>query len=86
MNISIIESHRYAAALEAPARPSALAAWLLSTASRLVGRHASAPPAVPDRTREAAEVRNWAMTIERTDPRFAADLFAAADRHEREGR
>ena len=43
-------------------------------------------PAVPsarDPVREAAEVRTMADAIRSTDPRFAADLYAAADRHER---
>lgn len=31
---------------------------------------------------EANRVRNLAMDYMRHDPRFAADLFAAADRHE----
>jgi hypothetical protein len=33
-------------------------------------------------TAEANRVRNLAMGYMRHDPRFAADLFAAADRHE----
>jgi hypothetical protein len=32
---------------------------------------------------EANELRNFAITYQRTDPGFAADLMAAADRHER---
>lgn len=32
---------------------------------------------------EAQQVRNMADRFVRTDPGFAADLFAAADRHER---
>ena len=32
---------------------------------------------------EAARVRTYAQQIMGDDPRFAADLFAAADRHER---
>lgn len=31
---------------------------------------------------EANELRNFATTYQRTDPGFAADLMAAADRHE----
>lgn len=37
---------------------------------------------VADPAREAAEVRTMAQALMRTDPRFAAELFAAADRHE----
>ena len=39
-------------------------------------------PAPRDRAREAASVRALADSYMRTDPRFAADLYAAADRHE----
>ena len=35
-----------------------------------------------DRTTEAAAVREYAQRYARHDPRFAADLLAAADRHE----
>ena len=55
------------------ARQRALALW--SPAS---------PPGVTDSSAavEANRVRNLAMDYMRHDPRFAADLFAAADRHE----
>jgi hypothetical protein len=35
-----------------------------------------------DRATEAAAVRNYAQRYASHDPRFAADLLAAADRHE----
>ncbi len=35
------------------------------------------------RVMEACEVRAYAQQIAHEDPRFAADLLAAADRHER---
>jgi hypothetical protein len=38
--------------------------------------------AFSDRQREAAAVREYAQSFSAHDPRFAADLFAAADRHE----
>jgi hypothetical protein len=38
---------------------------------------------VQSRTAEAARVRMYAQEVMAQDPRFAADLFAAADRHER---
>ena len=41
------------------------------------------PAARPDPIREAGEVRRMADAIRFSDPRFAADLYAAADRHER---
>lgn len=37
---------------------------------------------VPTRFQEAAAVRELAYRVQSTDPGFAADLFAAADRHE----
>jgi hypothetical protein len=44
------------------------------------------PPAESQRLRnavqEAADVRALAQSFVRSDPSFAADLFAAADRHE----
>jgi hypothetical protein len=39
--------------------------------------------AVADRADEAAAVRQYALRFASHDPRFAADLLAAADRHER---
>ncbi len=39
--------------------------------------------AMSTRQREAAEVRRLAQQMMAMDSRFAADLFAAADRHER---
>jgi hypothetical protein len=41
-----------------------------------------APPRAKTATEEAQEVREMALEYQRTDPRFAAELFAAADRHE----
>ena len=35
------------------------------------------------RSQDAARVRRFAQEVMGEDPRFAADLFAAADRHER---
>lgn len=35
------------------------------------------------RVTEAAQLRLYAQRLARNDPRFAADLLAAADRHER---
>ena len=50
--------------------------WML----RVVQPAASRPLT---RTEEAAEVRSLAQSVCVSDPRFAQDLFAAADRHER---
>ena len=64
--------------------PSPLGAWLKAALLRLMAGTAKKP--VPrDPAREAAEVRTLAEGIRRTDPGFAADLFAAADRHELRG-
>ena len=59
-------------------RGSALAAaafTCLSTFFRNMPHHRS-------RGEEAAEVREMAYQVQNTDPGFAADLFAAAARHE----
>jgi len=40
-------------------------------------------PAPPTPVQEAQKVRELATSYLRTDPSFAAELFAAADRHER---
>lgn len=40
-------------------------------------------PGARDVTAEANQVRDLALQVRRHDPRFADDLFAAADRHER---
>ena len=58
-------------------------------AARWVGKlltRFQAGPAVParDRARESADLRLIADQAARTDWRFAADLYAAADRHEAE--
>lgn len=37
------------------------------------------------RAQEAAEVRELARSVQHTDPGFAADLYAAAARHESSG-
>jgi len=62
-------------------------AWLGAAMQRLMSLHATlAPiPAPGDAGREAAAVREMAYRHMKTDPGFAADLFAAADRHERVG-
>ena len=67
--------------LAAHSGPSPVGAWLKAALKRLM---TSAPkkPATRDPVREAAEVRTLAESVRSHDPRFAADLFAAADRHE----
>jgi hypothetical protein len=43
---------------------------------------AKAPVRKVSRASEAAAVREMAVSVQHTDPGFAADLFAAAARHE----
>jgi hypothetical protein len=38
---------------------------------------------IVDRAAEAEQLREFALDFVKSDPGFAADLFAAADRHER---
>jgi len=67
------------------AAPTAFAprTWLGVAFQRLKWHAAAtARPAPRDRAREAASVRALANTYMKTDPGFAADLYAAADRHE----
>lgn len=52
---------------------------------QLAGLFAAAPKAL-SRSEEAAEVREMARRLQASDPGFAADLYAAADRHETLGR
>ena len=46
-------------------------------------RQSSERAAIVGRVSEANRLRNVARGFMSSDPRFAADLFAAADRHER---
>jgi hypothetical protein len=57
---------------------AALSAW--GWLSRLFGRQTQST--APSPTEEAAAVRALACEFMTSDPGFAADLFAAADRHE----
>lgn len=67
------------------------AAWAATAAARLLAwwdAHATRRAVVrahADRVSEAAEVRRLADSWRPVDSRFAADLYAAADRHERAG-
>ena len=58
--------------------------WLRRALRRLRGQPLPAPRLPRGRAGEAAEVRGWAMRMQRSDPRFADELYAAADRHERD--
>ena len=61
--------------------PSPIVRWLKAAWLQIGPASAKAPP-TRDRVREAAKLRTWATDVQRSDPRFAEDLFAAADRHE----
>ncbi len=57
---------------------TSLVAWSHGRSQARAERAAQA-----DRAQEAAAVRQYAQRFASHDPRFAADLLAAADRHER---
>jgi len=73
-------------------RGAALAAWAVQAIRNATSRLAAARQERTDRrgytTRvgDAASVRRYAQQVMQYDARFAADLFAAADRHENFGR
>jgi hypothetical protein len=54
----------------------------MRAALRRVAARSEAPLPVRDAVREAGAVRTMADSIRISDPHFAADLYAAADRHE----
>lgn len=67
-------------------RGAVWAGWLVSRlvdATRAMARRRVEQRAVSERIAEAAALRAYAHDIAPGDPRFAADLYAAADRHER---
>lgn len=70
-------------------RPPRAAAWAALLFTRLLGWVEGGAASrqerreAADRTAEAAAVREYAHRYASHDPRFAADLMAAADRHER---
>jgi hypothetical protein len=70
--------------LSASSGPSPLGAWLGMALQRLRARLASSRT-LHDRVRELAEVRALADSVRESDPGFADDLFAAADRYEVQG-
>jgi hypothetical protein len=60
----------------------AAAAWRLLSQRRAARDQSSEPQSARDVARAAAAVRVMARQYAATDPGFAADLLAAADRHE----
>lgn len=70
--------------LAAAARSVVTAVWAAASAAlRQRGSRGSASALALSPAEEAARVRALAGTYLKSDPGFAADLFAAADRHER---
>jgi hypothetical protein len=70
--------------LSGAAEPSSPGLWnALRHSLHRLSPFAPAVAQARDPVREAAEVRSMADAIRVSDPRFAADLYAAADRHER---
>lgn len=65
-----------------PKRGSRWGAALFVAAWQGIARLFVAAPRALSRAEEAAEVREMARRLQGTDPGFAADLLAAADRHE----
>lgn len=69
-------------------RGARAAAEVFVAGTRLISRVLFAAPArtpmdaVSVRAREAASLREYASRMQATEPGFAADLYAAADRHE----
>lgn len=62
---------------------ASIAASAFTAAYRFVAKLFSGAPKQPmSRIEEAEEVRAMARSVAATDPGFANDLFAAADRHE----
>ena len=81
MNYAPTANSRYVAEFQRGGT-SPLGTWLRSGLKRLVPAMFSRA-APRDLAREAAEVRAYAVSFLESDPGFASDLFAAADRHER---
>lgn len=66
----------------APQRGARLGAQAFVTVWNGVASLFSAAPRALSRAQEAAEVREMARQLQSSDPGFASDLLAAADRHE----
>jgi|GEM_PF-1627438 len=71
--------------INAPRGAAVAAIWFVSLLTWLekLSRRREESRQMAGRQGEAARVRTYAQQIMGHDPRFAADLFAAADRHER---
>jgi hypothetical protein len=69
-------------ALSGASEPNHGLATAVWTLLRRLSGHSPATLQARDPVREAAAVRQMADSIRASDSRFAADLYAAADRHE----
>lgn len=68
-----------------PRGASVAAAWFVATLNwleKLAARRVQSRR-LTLRVEEAMRLRNYAQQVMAQDPRYAADLFAAADRHDR---
>ncbi|MCC9596869.1 MULTISPECIES: hypothetical protein [Rubrivivax] len=72
-----VEVQSVAPAQDTP-RGALIAAELFSRLMKRLAHH----PETPARVHDIASVRELAHQVENTDPGFAADLYAAAARHE----
>lgn len=72
------------AKIAAPRGSLIAAVWFGRLLTRLgdIAEQRAASRAMQARLKEATEVRAYAQSVMAEDPRFAADLLAAADRHE----
>jgi hypothetical protein len=70
--------------IAAPRGSRIAAIWFGRLLTRLgnLAEQRAASRALQARLKEASEVRAYAQAVMAEDPRFAADLLAAADRHE----
>ena len=88
MSSTTLQSQSYA-----PARPQAVgdalrelaaaAGRVLKATLAALPSRSDSPPAALTPAQEASRVRDLAGTYVKTDPGFAGDLYAAADRYER---
>ena len=84
MTTLTVQTHRPVAVPRGAALAANLMARLLMALEHIGRARAAATVRRMEATRvaEAAELRRYAQTCVDQDPRFAADLMAAADRHE----
>lgn len=78
---TIATTYSHASVPSSNGAESGLWGWIRAALQRLAPR-SNATASARDPIREAATVRAMADEIRVSDPHFAADLYAAADRHE----